>query len=359
MIKQRFLLSWVLACLLIVNSAPADEDVEPAGRGDLLIVVGEAGTSEYGEQFESWANRWEEAAAIGQFQIHTLSDSKQPREEFAKTLKELSKGSDTPLWIVWLGHGTFDGRTAKFNLPGPDITASEVQELLKDCSRLVVSIHCTAASAPFLDALSGENRIIVTATRSGDQVSFSHFGEFLSAAISDLNADLDKDQQVSLLEAFLIASRRVEEFYEADGRIPTENALIDDNGDGIGTRAAAFQGFRVKSKPQNSEQELDGLRAHQQHLIANERDRLLSPEQLARRNEIEVEIESLRSVKETLSEDEYYDRLEALFLQLGELLLPQHFESVEAETEEQREANDDPSSDSPASPEEDSPSVAD
>ncbi|MEW4489058.1 hypothetical protein AB1L42_13335 [Thalassoglobus sp. JC818] len=349
MTKCCCLLSWMLICLLIVNSAPADENTESAKRGDLLIVVGEAGTDEFGNQFAIWSSRWEEAARTGQFEVHTLADSKHPREDFAEKLKELSQASETPLWIVWLGHGTFDGRTAKFNLPGPDITATEVSEFLEDNARLVISIHCTAASAPFLDALSGENRIIVTATRSGDQVSFSHFGEYLSAAISDVNADLDKDQQVSLLEAFLIASRRVEEFYEADGRIPTENSLIDDNGDSVGTRASAFQGFRVKSKPQNSDQELDGLRAHQQHLIANERDRLLSPEQLARRNEIEVEIESLRSLKETLSEDEYYDRLEALFLQLGELLLPQQFEPAETDGQAQPEANDEPSSTSPAS----------
>ncbi len=46
-------------------------------------------------------------------------------------------------------------------------------------------------------------------------------------------ADLDKDGQVSLLEAFLIASRRTLEFYKVEGRIATEHALIDDNGDGL------------------------------------------------------------------------------------------------------------------------------
>ena len=44
-------------------------------------------------------------------------------------------------------------------------------------------------------------------------------------------ADLDKDDQVSLLEAFLTASVRTAEFYEETSRLATEHALIDDNGD--------------------------------------------------------------------------------------------------------------------------------
>ena len=47
-----------------------------------------------------------------------------------------------------------------------------------------------------------------TATRTGSEVQFAHFGEYLAGAIADPAADLDKDGQTSLLEAFIADWRR-------------------------------------------------------------------------------------------------------------------------------------------------------
>ena len=77
--------------------------------------------------------------------------------------------------------------------------------------------------------------MVVTATRSGSELNFARFGQYLADAIGDPQADLDKDGQVSLLEAFLMASGRVAEFYRTRIELATEHALIDDNGDRLGT----------------------------------------------------------------------------------------------------------------------------
>src|SRR5213075_927990 len=88
-------------------------------------------------------------------------------------------------------------------------------------------------------------RVIVAAARSGYEQNYARFGQYMAEAIADPTADLDKDGQTSLLEAFLTASRRVAEYYATEGRMVTEHALLDDNGDGFGTPADWFRGIRA------------------------------------------------------------------------------------------------------------------
>jgi len=119
-----------------------------------------------------------------------------------------------------------------------------------------------------------------------------------------------------LLEAYIMASRRVGEFYETEGRLATEHALLDDNGDGLGTPADFFRGVRAVKKPAGGGA-VDGLRAHQVHLLRSEQEQKMSPELRARRDELELSVARLRELKSTLSEDEYYRRLEQLMLELA------------------------------------------
>ncbi len=126
------------------------------------------------------------------------------------------------LWLVFIGHGTFDGRTAKFNLRGPDISADDLAAALKPCRRPLVILQCASASGPFLKALSAPGRVIITATRSGYEVNATRFGGYLAQANADPAADLDKDGQTSLLEAYLAASHQVEQSYQEQGRLMTE-----------------------------------------------------------------------------------------------------------------------------------------
>jgi hypothetical protein len=311
-----------LAWLCGAASAVSVEASAP--RGELILIVGAAGTDEYGAMFQQWAKQWAEAAERGNFSRTLLGLSgEEPatRESITQTLRDVDEEPALPLWIVMIGHGTYDGRTARFNLTGPDLTPQDLQQSLDRLTRPVAVINCTAASAPFLEVLSGENRVIITATRSGGEVNFAWFGQYLAEAVSSLEADLDKDGQVSLLEAFLHASRKTEERYVSDGRLVTEHALLDDNGDGKGTGAAAYRGIRPVAEPAEEGVLLDGYVAHQWHLIPNEFDRDLSPEAIARRNELELDLARLRSRKSSMDEDAYYERLEEILTDLARLLL--------------------------------------
>jgi len=291
-------------------------------RPSVLVVVGAPGEMDFGEQFEDWAGRWKGAAEKAQadFAVIGLDDlgSKTDREALAEQLSTWSTPSAEVAWLVFIGHGTFDGKTAKFSLRGPDITPSELASWLKPIERQIVVIDCTSASGPFLNELSTKNRVVITAARSGFEYNYARFGDFFSSAITDPKADLDKDDQTSLLEAFLLASSGVKEFYAGEGRLATEHALIDDNGDGLGTPADWFHGLRA-TKAAKDGAPLDGFRAGQIVLVRSAREQQLAPEIRARRDELERDLAELRQRKAKLAEDEYLALLEPILIELARL----------------------------------------
>ncbi len=301
-------------------------------RPTILAVVGAAGLPEYGGQFRDWANQWQAAAKKGGAEFLAIgldaprenapADRDRLRSLLAEQVSAAASAAPRrePLWIVLIGHGTFDGKEAKLNLRGPDVSDVELSQWLASIKRPLVLIDCTSASGPFLSRLSGPDRVVITATRSGDEQNFAHFGEYMAKAINDDQADLDKDGQVSLLEAFLSASGRTAESYRAKSHLATEHPLIDDNGDKLGTPADWFRGVRATRRAKDGAA-LDGLRAHQIHLTPTENERKLSPEIRDKRDALERSIATLRDQKVKLSEDDYYTRLEALMTDLARLYL--------------------------------------
>ncbi len=303
-------------------------------RATVIVVVGAAAVDKYAEPFAAWADRWQAAAAKANAEFVRIDSTNAEtatqevslpagaetthRDLLQQAIVQHASGSTEPLWIVLIGHGTYDGQLAKFNLVGPDVSPGELSTWLNDVSRPLAFINCASASSPFLNELSGDNRVIVTATRSGHELNYARFGDFMSAAITDPAADLDKDDQVSLLEAYLTASKRVEEFYQTESRLATEHALMDDNGDKLGTPAAWFRGVHATRRAEDGAA-LDGTRAHQLHLVKSERELSLPEEFRAERDEIELAIAALREQKSSMTEMEYYDQLEVLMLKLARL----------------------------------------
>ena len=49
-----------------------------------------------------------------------------------------------PLWLVLIGHGTFDGKEARFNLRGPDLTATELALWLQPIRRPMAVIDTSS-----------------------------------------------------------------------------------------------------------------------------------------------------------------------------------------------------------------------
>ncbi len=292
--------------LLTLSSLAADE---------ILLVVGAPGDDEFGKKFEEQAAHWQTAAEKALAETHILRDLEALKNQASTSAQ---KESPEPLWIVLIGHGTFDERGAKFNLAGPDLSAADLAAALKDNARPLVIIDTSAASAPFLKELSGPGRVIITATKSGFEESYAYFGQYLATSIADEKADLDRDGGVSVLEAFLFASKSVADFFTVGGRIATEEAVIEDNGDGLGTPASWFRGVRATKTPK-ADALPDGLRSNQIYLVPSPAELALSPETRAERDRLEMAVFQLREKKSTLDDDAYYAELEKVLLELSRL----------------------------------------
>ncbi len=308
-----------IVAALCTSPAPADGD-----RPAVVVAVGAPGVPEYGPAFLESAALWRAAALKGSADFVAVGtdeewgDGADDRGRLREAIAGRSGPSAEPLWVVLIGHGTFDGREAKFNLRGPDLTDADLAGWLDGVKRPVVVLNCASSSAPFLTRLSGPDRVVVSATRTGDEQNYARFGQYLAGAVADPSADLDKDGQTSLLEAFLTAGSRVAEFYSSRSRLATEHPLLDDNGDKLGTPPDFFQGVRAVKRPRE-DAALDGVRAHQIHLVPSDRERLIPAETRQRRDALEREIAALRDRKESTPEAEYYERLEALMLDLARL----------------------------------------
>lgn len=311
----------------------------------VVVVVGASGEQEYGEQFSKWANDWKslaEAQGWRHFAVGTnnlqrelvsnessdsitkapvaaaakLSDLQQLENYFQLLAAEsLSKNSPTQLWLVMIGHGTAAGKLAKFNLIGPDVSTLQLKGWLDKISCETVVIDCTSSSAPFLVELSSKNRIVVSATRSGAEINFARFGGYFAKALQDSAADLDHDHEVSLLEAFLKASKETEKFYRENSRLSTEHALLEDNADRAGTSANFYVGA-VATATAAGGKAIDGKRAARIILWALPESVRLGPDQVAQRELLEREIDALRERKLTMNEAEYFDLLEKLMLKM-------------------------------------------
>ena len=309
-------ISLILLTLLLSLSALAQTQTPTQRDLDILLVVGTPGQDQYAKLFDAQVTAWKDASAKAGVALNIIGQDKD--EDDLKQLESALKKAVTPktgqFWLVMIGHGTFDGREAKFNLRGPDLTARQLGDWLRPLQRELVFIQTASASAAFMQPLLGKSRVIISATKGADEIYYTRFGEYFAPAIAGLpEADLDQDQQVSLLEAFLHASKKVTEFYEQEERLATEHALIEDNGDGIGTRSEVFEGVKA------SDPKADGARAGQIALVLSDEEMKLTDAQRQQRDALERELEVLKGKRAAMDEDAYYTDLEKLLRELAAL----------------------------------------
>lgn len=237
-----------------IDDAPAAFGARPGAvpqRSHLLVVVGAAGDEIYREVFHRYALELIDIAAsqlaLADDQVTYLGErpdeyservtDRSSRENVERELTRIADQAtpDDKLFVVLIGHGSGEGEQSKFNLPGRDLSAVEYDALLdRLVTQKVAFINTASASGDFIAVLSAPNRVIVTATRDAYQNNQTMFPRFFVSAFSADVADLDKDERVSLFEAYTYASLEVKRFYEDENRMLTETSQIDDNGDGEG-----------------------------------------------------------------------------------------------------------------------------
>jgi hypothetical protein len=293
----------------------------------VIIIAGKGGQPEFTEKYTQYARQLHDVLIAKQgfspSQITVLAESgaKLPmastpcsadnvRAAFNR-LTNLVQKNDL-VAVILFGHGTFDGDWAKFNLDGPDLRDLDFAQLLERLpAERQVFINTTAASGPFIEKISRQGRVVITATRSGDEQYTTLFPQFfVEAFLKPEEADLDENSRVSLLEAFDYSRDRLVRVYESANRLRPEHALLDDNGDGSGSETPAAYGSS------------DGQLAARTFLIASATPQpTLNPHDPLEKEKARLlaEIENLKARKNTLPETEYNRKIEELFILLAKL----------------------------------------
>ena len=306
----------IAACLLLLASHNA-----LALQHHLLIVSGIGGTEAYRQQFTSQAETLMQAAldaGIARDNVLMLvaeSDGANYRPADKQSLLQAIREIDTRagiedrVFVILIGHGNARGDSALFNLPGPDLSADELGAALDLLGeRQLVVVNTASASGPFIKRLAAGNRIVITATASGQEFHAPLFAGFFVSAFATAGADRDKDERISMLEAFDFARREVQRSYDSDKRLLTEHALLDDNGDGEGSL-------------EPGEYEADGMLANRVYLqqprsaATGASSELVA--MLQRKLELEQSIRDLKRQRGNMERVSYYDRLESLLIDLA------------------------------------------
>jgi hypothetical protein len=299
--------------LLLANVVCAQKKVQTDANKSAVIIVGAGGEPEYAKQFETWTGELRTALSdrfgFDMKNLTVLSNAKATdvRDTFTQLKSKLEPNNI--LFVFLIGHGSFDGKEAKFNLVGPDLAASEYNALLTSLpTKRVVLFNMASSSGEFVKSLSAKGRIVITATRNGQESNATRFAGFFIAALKATDADTDQDGHTSVLETFVYANRLTADFYTRAGRLATEHALLEDNGDGVG-----------REKPESGE----GLLARATYLDSLSIDEAAASaatgKLLKERTRLEGEIEQLIARKGNMAEAEYETTLERLFIELAKV----------------------------------------
>ena len=290
----------------------------------LLIVVGLSGDPEHGKTFQKWGSTLAEASGrlgVPPERLVYLVDQPGPeikgvtgaptREELTKAFEKFAKeaGPEDLVFVMLIGHGSFNGGTAKFNLPGPDLSGADFNAMLQKLpTKQLVFVNASASSGPFVEALSGPGRTIVTATRNGAEQYATLFGGYFVDALTTDAADADKNKRVSVLEAFNFAKTEVARAYEKQGLLSTEHALLDDNGDKEGSQAPGVADKTGKISPDGKVASILSFGAGGAGLPSDPKLRALYQERL----DLERQVENLRLLKDGMPPAKYQAELERL-----------------------------------------------
>ena len=316
-------------CLFVlVSAAAAHAQVDI--RRHALLISGLGGTPEYRDAYHGFLFETRkvlmEKYRFSEEDIITLADARNPDEDFIDDVSSAENiraafaalagtARDTDdVYIVLFGHGSFDGKNAMLNIPRQDLKDSDYAALVATIhARRIVFVNTTSCSGPFVDLLSGPNRIVITATRTGTERIETVFPRFFIEALQTDVADRDKNGDLSVLEVFQYASEKTARFYQDANHLETEHPLLEDTGD-----KRAFMAGELANTTEGSLSRMTCLFEKAGLLAASSG----APDSVAvklveEQRKINQEIAVTISEKAKYQELAYYARLEPLFIRLA------------------------------------------
>ena len=275
----------------------------------ITIIQGLDGNAEYGKQFNTQSEKLLAAATsvTGKGKVTTLLNGDAAgREQVLAHFDALAKSTKPSdrLTVFLVGHGSYDGLEYKFNIPGPDLTGEDLATLLNaQPAKQQIIVNLGSSSGATQTLLKADNRTVITATRNGEERLATRFGSYFASALEDSAADINKNEAVSLQEAFDYASRMVKDYFESQGQLASEHAVME------GGQAAQLVLARMGKRPaQGADPELVQL--------------------VQQREQLDISIEQLQLRKAEMDTGQYMNEQQQLMIDLS--LVQDRIDSKEA-----------------------------
>jgi hypothetical protein len=311
-------LSFIASCMAVLCiSASMPLSAKTYG----VIVSGLGGNEQYADSFKDWTAAYVEAlGSLDKDDDLIISlDESATREDILDAIAYQSKqilqatavetGSETNapesnrslskeavnFVLILAGHGTADGSTWRFNIKGPDVTTEDLISALNQVvSNQQLVVLATSASGATLDSLSQPGRVVVTATKSGGEVNAVRFPGYLAEALRGGVADYDRNEILTIAEAYRFAEAHTSEYYERENLLASEHPRL--RGEGAADMAVALLGS-----------------------LKDARDDPIVAALLDQRLDLEQDFLLLKSKKSDMPVDEYYTQLKDLLISIATL----------------------------------------
>ncbi|MEO8315466.1 MAG: hypothetical protein ABI645_11800 [Pseudomonadota bacterium] len=282
-----------LLCALSAGAARAATQV--------LVIAGRGGEAQFDTRFGQWSQKVATASTSVTGDPERVTRLAGPDAKLAAVQKALESAAQTlragdQFVLVLMGHGSSDGSEYRYMLWGNDITGTDLGALLDKIPSNVqqLVINATSASGAIAEKWARPYRVVITATKSAGERNAPKFGGYWADALASNEADRDKDGNLTAQEAYDFANRKVADAFKSDAAIVTEHARIS------GTDPAHFVVARIGAA---------AMFASDTQLIA------LRNEQ----GVIESRLAELRVQKAQLAQDEYFNRIEPVLVELAKV----------------------------------------
>ncbi|ASJ74747.1 C13 family peptidase [Granulosicoccus antarcticus] len=284
---------WLVLLLACANAAHSETHA--------VVVSGLGGEKNYSDSFSAAAQSYATALQTldnGEERI-VLLDETAGRDQILTAIQERVEAANSSpsatLVLILVGHGTTDGSTWRFNITGPDLTTEDIVAALNPMSsgRQLVVLAASASGAT-LEALTQSQRVVVTATKSGGELNAVRFPEYLAAAMETSEADYDRNEILTMAEAFRYANARTQTFYEQQKLLASEHSRL------VGDLAADIPVALLGSLKE----------AQDDPVVAS---------LLAERLLLEEAFKALKARKQDLPTVDYYAQLEVLLLDIARM----------------------------------------
>lgn len=278
-------------------------------------VGGLGGQEDYESRFKANVEELDKLTkAAPQSKVFSLSGAQASKLRLKEIFAQIATESkpDDVLVLTLIGHGTFDGIEYKFNLPGPDASAKDfAMWLLPITAKRQLVVNTTSASGASLADLRQDGRTVITATKSGTEKLSTVFPRYWLEALRDPQADADKNEVISALEAYRYAESKTTKYYEVNKRLATEHPLLADT--------ASSAGFRTPDPTKG-----EGMVAMRTPVLSfgSMQNAAKTPEKqalLRQREALEQQIDNLKLRKAAMQADQYRLEMRNLLLQVARI----------------------------------------